>query len=163
MTDDFIGVWTNWATAARAAVGLPGGNVEDLAATLMVLHAGLQSGTLPTAYSGPLVNAAIRSWRPPARQRKISRAALEFLQNGGEARRLVIEHNPPIAFYRDLVRHEQTLSTEMLSGYLKRLVVTRILRQEDANLTRCGFKSKRPPEAYRKCGIEEISDLLGLY
>lgn len=34
---------------------------------------------------------------------------------------------------------------EVLSGYLRKMFVTRTLKQEDANLTKGGLKSRRPP------------------
>jgi hypothetical protein len=132
-------------------IALPGDSVQECANTLIAIHGKLVDGGIPQCYSGPLVDAAIRKWKVPIVQRYASAAAIAHINAGGASRDLTGEHDPPISFYRDIIRLEPNLVINTLIGYLGGMKVTKVTADENNRLTRLGLQ--RPPNGYQLCAI----------
>ena len=148
--------WAKWALERREIIHLPDGDVDALAHALIAMRTAIQGKVFHLSYSGPLVDHAMRQWKPPMAQRFVSRKALDHLRNGGVEKDLWREHDPPVSFYRDLVRHDVGLEHKRLGAYLHRLKVTSITKEENDTLDDKGFRSIRPPDAYQQCKIERF-------
>lgn len=153
--------WARWEASRPAkTVKGPGKGVEELAAALTALFVAVRDKNLADPYVGPMVNGAIRGWKAPLSNRRISKQALEHLKGGGAIRALKEEHDPPIAFFRDIVRGKVLVNPDAvrdtLTAYLLEMRVTLLTPGEDERLTNNDFKSIRPPGAYEFCLIERV-------
>jgi hypothetical protein len=149
--------WTKWAALERREIiNLPDGDVDALAHALMAMRTAIQGEVFHLSYSGPLVDHAMRKWKPPMAQLFVSLKALDYLRRSGVEKDLWKEHDPPVSFYRDLVRYDVGLKHERLAAYLRRLKVTSITEGENDRLDEEGFRSVRPPDAYQQCGIQRL-------
>jgi hypothetical protein len=135
----------------------PGEKPEELTAVLMKIHSAFHAGSIVEGYVGGLVSTAIHEWKAPFAQRWISWCALQFLESGGKLKDLKEEHDPPVAFYRDQLREKPELTADRLLQYLLEMRITYVTRGEDDKLTRAGFRSRRPVNAYQICEIYRIT------
>ncbi|GEM_PF-5446606 len=153
----FEKAWTKWAgLEQREIINLPDGDVYALAHALMAMRTAIQGKVFHLSYSGPLVDHAMRKWKPPMAQHFVSLEALDHLRRGGVEKDLWEEHDPPASFYRDLVRYDVGLEHQSLAAYLHRLKVTSITKGENDRLDNEDFRSVRPPGAYDRCGIDRL-------
>lgn len=67
------------------------------------------------------------------------------------------EHMDPVSSIR-LACLEQASESGILEVLKNRLRAVWILKSEDEKLTRLGYRSKRPPDAYSKAGIELVTE-----
>jgi hypothetical protein len=165
MAETFQELWRRWARNAKKTAPLPDGNVEDLAAWLWAIHKTLREGRrgrtrggelFKATYVGPLVDRAIRAWCTPESQKRVTRRALNHFSQVGDSKALRKEHDPPVMFYRDMVCGGRQISRKTFVEYLKKMTVTWVTTKDNQDLNRHGFKSIRPPTAYRKCGITRL-------
>jgi hypothetical protein len=162
MAKTFQEIWIDWASGAKKTKPLPDDNVADLAAWLWAIHKTLREGRrgrkegselFKATYVGPLVDKAIRAWRTPNSQIKVTRRALK---KGGSSKALRKEHDPPVMFYRDKVCGRRPISRKTFIEYLTKMTVTWVTTEDNRDLNRKGFKSIRPPTAYAKCRITRL-------
>lgn len=165
--------WADWYREDHHPYVLPrpGKGPDELVDVLMCIYRSFHKDGLNPAYVGGLVNAAIRAWKPPSTQRQISQSALQHLR-GDDGRRisLRVEHDPPVAFYRDQILHNRSLTAADIRQFVEGMKITLVTQKEDAVLTksipsrspwkligpkknqeRRSWKSVRPPDAYGMC------------
>jgi len=148
--------WQNWSKEKEDTIELPRDNLQHLAAVLMTLHSALHNKMMDVSYSGPMINSAIREWKPsPGPQKFISKSAFCYLVKGGKKKNLKREHDPPISFYRDLIRKQKSLTESTLLEYLRFMKVTWLERDENKHFDK-RFKSSRPPTAYEEFPITRL-------
>jgi hypothetical protein len=150
--------WAGWYSGVHHPYALPGygGGAEELVQVLMCIHRSVHKDGLNQAYVGGLVSEAIHAWKPPSTQRWISQSALQYLEGDGQRRSLREEHDPPVAFYRDQILHNESLTADHMRQFVMGMKITEVMPHEDAALTRRtethgSWKSIRPPDAYEMC------------
>ncbi len=169
--------WAAWYSGDHEPYALPqqGQGSKELVQVLMCIHRSFHYDGLKRAYVGGLVSEAIRAWKPPSTQRRISKSALQSLKatqrkKTGQRKSLKEEHDPPVAFYRDQILHNAALTDDHMRQFVEGMRITLVTEDEDAVLTksieerrpwklirpkgieeRCSWKSIRPPGAYGKC------------
>ncbi len=122
----------------------------------MCIHRSHHKDKIDQGYVGGLVSIAIHEWKPPAKQRWISKKALKSLRGNGLRKSLKEEHDPPVAFYRDQILDYKDLTAARMLKFVRGMKVTLVLAGEDLALTRAteehgSWKSIRPPGAYDDC------------
>jgi hypothetical protein len=164
--------WAAWYSRDHKPYALPrhGQGSEELVQVLMCIHRSFHKDGLNRGYVGGLVSEAIRAWKPPSTQRRISKSALQHLEGGGERNALKKEHDPPVAFYRDQILHNEFLTADHMRQFVEGMKLTLVTKDEDAVLTKSieerrpwklirpksikecrSWKSIRPPDAYDLC------------
>lgn len=149
--------WTRWAkTASKTVDSSPGEGVDELAAWLYRLHRTLREHSVSKNYIGPMVNGAIRDWKTPKRQERVSSLAIWRWQRAGHERKglgFSKEHDPPVAYYRELVCRKKPVSLARFSRDLRGMLVTWVTKDESDRLNKKD-KSVRLPSAYQKHEIK---------
>ena len=143
--------WRLWTVADPVKVPLPGNSTQDCASALLAIHGALHDGTMSQCYSGPLIDATIRSWKVPMGQRYASARAIAHVDANGVTGDFTDEHDPPISLYRDIIRFDRDLPFDRLIGYLGEMKITKVTEDENNCLTRLGIQ--RPPNGYELCTI----------
>lgn len=125
--------------------------LRDLASALKAIQDIYHRHGNETAYTtrqiGAVVNALLRAW-------PVKVLPLKSVK-GASVRKKTGEHDPPISFFRDLLRNKELLPSESEWQYilLKHLRVVTISKAEDARLTKQSWKQNRPSNAYHRCQI----------
>jgi hypothetical protein len=150
--------WDAWYSGDHHPYALPGHGQgpEELVQVLMCIHRSFHKDGLNRAYVGGLVSEAIHAWKPSSTQRCISESAIQFLEGDGQRRSLRMEHDPPVAFYRDQILRNEYLTADRMRQFVVGMKITEVTQKEDKVLTKRtethpSWKSIRPPDAYKMC------------
>jgi hypothetical protein len=133
--------WAAWYREDHKPYTLPqpGPGSEELVQVLLCIHRSFHNDMLNRAYVGGLVSEAIRAWKPPSTQRRISKSALQnpkagqrkSLKIAGVRKSLKKEHDPPVAFYRDQILHNKLLTVDHMREFVKGMRITLVTEDED--------------------------------